>query len=158
MSRPTSQQVRELAQFYATEGDAYGHLAEDLAREAARFEVEEAAFEERVDALAPVVWGELTKHDPNTWPEMSVHSLEGAKDVARVVLVWLDAQAERSSSGPWSTFEDIPVGEYFSPESMPGLVLEKLPEDLYSVVDRPAQYRNTAIVVAENAPFVRVDG
>jgi hypothetical protein len=115
MSRPSAQQVRELAQFYATEGDAYGHLAEDLARESARFEVEEAAFEERVQSLAPVIWGELTKHDPNSWPEMSVHSLEGAKDVARVVLVWLDAQAPETAEtsrvpGVWERFEDLPEG------------------------------------------------
>jgi hypothetical protein len=91
-------------------------LAEDLAREAQRFEVEEAAFEERVDALAPVIWGELTKHDPNTWPEMSVHSLEGAKDVARVALVWMDAQAPQDAEPEsWATWQEVPDGiEYVS--------------------------------------------
>jgi hypothetical protein len=66
-------------------------------------------------------------------------------------------QAALTDPGSWEVFEDVPVGELFRPVSMPGLVLEKLPENLYQVVDRPCQYRTTAIVITNLAPFVRAD-
>jgi hypothetical protein len=156
MSRPSAQQVRELAQFYATEGDAYGHLAEDLAREAQRFEVEEAAFEERVQALAPVIWGELTKHDPNTWPEMSVHSLEGAADVARVVLVWLDAQ-QPAKVEVWAKWRDVPEGVPFtSRDERDCGTWRREGETVYSNVYGAGPVPTSGLSYV--APFVRADG
>ena len=79
-------------------------------------------------------------------------------DAVREVTAAITTGQVRTERELWETFEDIPVGTYFHPVSMPGLVLEKVPNNLYEVRFRPHKYRDTQIVVAGLAPFARTGG
>ena len=76
-------------------------------------------------------------------------------DAVREVTAAIAAAHVRDKPEQWETFEDVPVGTYFHPVSMPDLVLEKVPNNLYEVKFRPHKHRDTRIVVADLAPFAR---
>lgn len=101
----------------------------------------------------------IAKYGVTLQPFNGRDPLKDALDEAIDLCVYLVTAIEERDGKPevWERFEDIPLGMMFRPKSMPGLILEKLPKDLYAVKVRPNAYADIAIVVADHAPFVRAD-
>jgi hypothetical protein len=89
--------------------------------------------------------------------EPSEKDLRKAIEYIQFEIDRLEGFPKHAEPESWDRFEDIPLGMMFHPKSMPGLILEKLPKDLYAVKVRPNAYADIAIVVADHAPFVRAD-
>jgi hypothetical protein len=89
---------------------------------------------------------------------MSVHSLEGAADVARVVLVWLDAQEPESAAVPesWATWQEVPAGVMYRARSGVGTWVNNGGIRLATIDWEPSTYTEARMRCL--APFVRADG